>query len=134
MYWIQLTLTLRHLFSKNSVTLYPQTTRFLLFKLSFSITNTTNTKFQQKSKDARTESFQFCLHKPLNEAMCGDNAYSRNTVILISSLGKCVKPLFLHNNAKANKAGNISQSYYYSLRLWNVGKKIIISQFPASVR
>jgi len=66
--------------------------------------------------------------------MCGDNAYSRNTVILVYSLGKSVKPLLLHNDAKAHKAGNFSQSYYYSLRLWNVGKKIIILQFPASVR
>jgi len=114
MYWIQVTLTLRHLFSKNSVTLYPQTIRFLIFKLSISVTNTTITKFQKKSKDARTKSFQFCLHKPLYEVMCGDNAYSRNTVILISSLGKCVKPLLLHNVTKAHEAGKGDSATFHS--------------------
>ena len=46
--------------------------------------------------------------------MCGDNAYSRNTVILISSLGKCVKTLFLHSDTKAHKAGNGDPATFHS--------------------
>lgn len=46
--------------------------------------------------------------------MCGDNAYSRNTVILTSSLGKCVKPLLLHSDTKAHKAGNGDPTTFHS--------------------